>query len=73
MRMPEPVAPVTLKPARNVVKIARPTARAMTLGGMVTMTRDLGFSLVGSMMPSVDSLALGSSEAGSLLFAVGSA
>lgn len=65
MRMPEPVAPETWKPARSVVKMARPTALEMTLGGIVTMTRFLGFSLVGSMTLSVDSVALGSVEVGS--------
>lgn len=65
MRMPEPVAPETWKPARSVVKMARPTALEMTLGGIVTMTRFLGFSLVGSMTLSVDSAALGSVEVGS--------
>lgn len=64
MRMPEPVAPETWKPARRVVKMARPSALEMTLGGMVTMTRLLGFSLVGSMMPPVASVALGSVDVG---------
>lgn len=65
MRMPEPVAPETWKPARSVVKMARPTALEMTLGGIVTMTRLLGLSRVGSMTLSVDSAALGSVEVGS--------
>jgi hypothetical protein len=65
MRIPEPVAPDTWKPARSVVKIASPTALEMTLGGIVTMTRFLGFSFVGSITLSVDSVALGSVEVGS--------
>lgn len=44
--------------------MARPTALEMTLGGMVTMTRFLGFSLVGSMTPLLDSWAFGSVEVG---------
>jgi hypothetical protein len=64
MRIPEPVAPDTWKPARRVVKMASPTALEMTLGGIVTMTRFLGFSFVGSMTLSVDSIALGSVEVG---------
>lgn len=44
--MPLPVAPETWKPARAVVKMARPWARAMTLEGMVRRT--LGFLVLGS-------------------------
>ena len=45
MRMPLPVAPETWKPARAVVKMARPCARAMTLEGIVRRT--LGFLALG--------------------------
>lgn len=44
--MPLPVAPETWKPARAVVKMARPWARDMTLEGMVRRT--LGFLVLGS-------------------------
>lgn len=66
MRIPEPVAPETWKPARRVVKMARPTAREMTLGGMVTRTLFLGASLVGSMMSLLDWAACGSVEVGAV-------
>jgi hypothetical protein len=46
MRMPLPVAPETWKPARAVVKMARPWARAITLEGMVRRT--LGFLVLWS-------------------------
>ena len=65
MRMPEPPAPENWKPARKAVNITRPTALEMTLGGMDTSTRLLGFSLVGSMTPPVDSVALGLVDVGS--------
>lgn len=37
--MPLPEEPVAWKPTRTAVKIARPTAREMTLEGMVRRTR----------------------------------
>lgn len=37
--MPEPVAPETWKPARAVVKMARPTALLITDEGMVRSVR----------------------------------
>jgi hypothetical protein len=57
MRMPDPVAPETWNPARSVVKMARPRALEKMRGGMVTRTRFLGFSLVGSMRPPLVSVA----------------
>lgn len=36
---PEPVAPETWNPARAVVKMARPTARLISLEGMVRRVR----------------------------------
>lgn len=41
MMTPEPVAPDTWKPARAVVKMASPTARLITLEGMVSSVRFL--------------------------------
>lgn len=53
MSTPEPVAPETWKPARAVVNIARPTARLMTLEGMVSRVRFfLGFAVAVMGLPS---------------------
>lgn len=46
---PEPVAPETWKPARAVVKMARPTALLMTEEGMVRSVRFF-FGLAGAVV-----------------------